>query len=69
MTPLGPPLLLGSLVMGGSAPGAGEVAADIAARISGAEYHRFDDLTHFGPMQDPARVASLVREFFDTSAP
>ena len=56
------------LVMGGSAPGAGEVASDVADRIPGAAYRRFEHLTHFGPMQDPAAVAAAIRDFFDTSS-
>ena len=52
-----------ALVMSGSAAGAGEYAPGVAERLANAEHRRFDGLTHFGPMQDPGRVAAVVRDF------
>jgi pimeloyl-ACP methyl ester carboxylesterase len=41
---------------GGETAGAAAWVPAIAARIAGARVERFDDLGHFGPMEDPGRV-------------
>jgi pimeloyl-ACP methyl ester carboxylesterase len=43
----------------------GALAPSVAAALPDARFVRFDDLTHFGPMQDPARVARLVIDLAD----
>ena len=35
----------------------------IADRLPDAELLRLNELGHFGPMEDPARMAAIVREF------
>jgi pimeloyl-ACP methyl ester carboxylesterase len=43
----------------------GALAPTVAAALPHGRFVRFDDLTHFGPMQDPARVARLVTDLAD----
>jgi pimeloyl-ACP methyl ester carboxylesterase len=43
----------------------GAFAPSVAAALPHARFVRFEDLTHFGPMQDPARVAGLVIDLAD----
>jgi pimeloyl-ACP methyl ester carboxylesterase len=55
------------VVAAGSAVGnmPGALAPSVAAALPCARFVRFEDLTHFGPMQDPARVAGLVFDLAD----
>jgi pimeloyl-ACP methyl ester carboxylesterase len=39
-------------------------AEETAARLPRGRYHRFDQLDHFGPLEDPAAVAAVVADFF-----
>jgi pimeloyl-ACP methyl ester carboxylesterase len=39
-------------------------AEETASRLPQGRYHRFDQLDHFGPLEDPAGVASVVADFF-----
>jgi len=41
-----------------------EFAEDVATRLPHGEYHRFDDLGHFGPLEDPGAVAEVIGRFF-----
>ena len=54
------------LIMGGSLddPGPGQVAEGVAARIQGSTFRRFDHLGHFGPLQDPDTIATVIDDFF-----
>jgi pimeloyl-ACP methyl ester carboxylesterase len=52
------------LVMAGVSGGASQFADAVADGIPGARFHRFDDLGHFGPLEDPAQVASVIETFF-----
>lgn len=54
------------LVMAGSSEegGPGAIARQVAERIPGGRFHEFPALGHFGPLQDPAAVAAVVRAFF-----
>ncbi|MEO5975087.1 MAG: hypothetical protein ABIQ38_07805, partial [Ilumatobacteraceae bacterium] len=38
------------------------IAPLIAAAIPGSHFIKFDDLGHLGPMQDPARLAAIIRQ-------
>jgi pimeloyl-ACP methyl ester carboxylesterase len=54
------------LVMG-APPEEGTPAAfadDVAQRLPRGEYHCFDHLGHFGPLEDPAAVAEVIGRFF-----
>lgn len=42
--------------------GPSSVAQRVATAIPGSHFVRYDDLGHFGPMQDPARFAAIIRE-------
>jgi hypothetical protein len=44
-------------------PGPALFAADIADAIDGASLHPHPELGHFGPLQDPERVAAEVQGF------
>jgi pimeloyl-ACP methyl ester carboxylesterase len=39
-------------------------AEETAARLPRGRYHRFEQLDHFGPLEDPAAVAAVVADFF-----
>ncbi len=41
------------------------LAPIVAERIPGAELLRFDDLGHFGPLEDPARMAAAIATALD----
>jgi len=41
------------------------VAPMIADALGNATLETFDDLTHFGPMEDPGAVAGSIRSFFE----
>jgi pimeloyl-ACP methyl ester carboxylesterase len=43
----------------------GALAPAVAAALPHGRFVRFEDLTHFGPMQDPGRVAGLVSDLAD----
>jgi len=54
------------LVMG-ARPEEGTPAAfaeDVADRLHHGEYHCFDALGHFGPLEDPKAVADVIGAFF-----
>jgi pimeloyl-ACP methyl ester carboxylesterase len=53
------------LVMAGNPDGnpPALIAAEVAAAIPRGRLRTFDDLGHFGPMQDPAAVAAALRAF------
>lgn len=38
------------------------IAPNIATAIPGSHFVRYDDLAHFGPMQNPARIAGAIRD-------
>ncbi|MHB1091172.1 MAG: alpha/beta fold hydrolase [Ilumatobacteraceae bacterium] len=38
------------------------IAPKIAAAIPGSHFARYNDLAHFGPMQDPVRFAAIIRQ-------
>ena len=54
------------LVMSGAPhePGPAQVAAGVAEQLPNGRLHTFPQLGHFGPLQDPAAVASVVAAFF-----
>jgi pimeloyl-ACP methyl ester carboxylesterase len=54
------------LVMGATPEEAtpAEFAEDVATRLPHGEYHRFDDLGHFGPLENPGAVAAVIGRFF-----
>jgi pimeloyl-ACP methyl ester carboxylesterase len=41
-----------------------DFAEDVALRLPHGEYHRFEHLGHFGPLEDPAAVAAVIGTFF-----
>lgn len=45
------------------------VSADIAARIDGARFERWEDSGHFAPLERPERFADLVRREIEHLAP
>lgn len=45
------------------------VSADIAARIRGARFERWDDSGHFAPLERPERFVELVRREIEHLAP
>jgi pimeloyl-ACP methyl ester carboxylesterase len=45
------------------------VSADIAARIDGARFERWEDSGHFAPLERPERFADLVRRQIEHLAP
>ena len=53
------------LVLGGSLtdPGPASAAEPLAERLAHATFHRFEELGHLGPMQDPAFVAQVIVRF------
>jgi pimeloyl-ACP methyl ester carboxylesterase len=59
------------LVLAGSGaenpPGA--IAPLVAEALPEGRFHRLEELTHLGPMQDPARVAAAVAAFADELPP
>jgi pimeloyl-ACP methyl ester carboxylesterase len=42
-----------------------QVAGLVAKALPSGQLERFDDLTHFGPMEDPATIAAAVRSALD----
>ncbi len=42
-----------------------DFAAEVARAIPRAHFHRFDDLGHFGPLDEPEEVAAVMQEFLD----
>lgn len=42
--------------------GPSAIAPLIAAAIPGSRFVKYDDLGHFGPMQDPVRFAAIIRQ-------
>ena len=42
--------------------GPSSIAPLIAAAIPGSHFKKYDDLGHFGPMQDPQRFISIIRQ-------
>ncbi len=40
-----------------------QAAPQVAEALPAGELRRFDDLAHFGPLEDPARFAAVVRDF------
>ncbi len=42
--------------------GPSSIAQRVAEAIPGSYFVRYDDLGHFGPMQDPARFATIIRQ-------
>ncbi|NCU81459.1 MAG: alpha/beta hydrolase, partial [Acidimicrobiia bacterium] len=44
-------------------------AANIAEQIAGAHFVEWQDLNHFGPMQQPERLAELVLEVDRLTSP
>ncbi len=46
-------------------PGPAAIAPLIAERIPNGRSHKIDGLGHFGPMQDPERIAAEITEAFD----
>jgi pimeloyl-ACP methyl ester carboxylesterase len=56
-----PVLVLGGRVDG---PGPGLWSEPLGERLPAGTFHRFDQLGHLGPMQDPALVADTVAAFF-----
>jgi pimeloyl-ACP methyl ester carboxylesterase len=40
------------------------MAEETAVRLPRGRYHQFDQLDHFGPLEDPAAVAAVVADFF-----
>ena len=54
------------LVLGGrvEAPGPGLWSEPLGDRLPAGSFHRFDQLGHLGPMQDPALVAATIAAFF-----
>ena len=42
--------------------GPSSIAPLIAEAIPGSHFIKFDDLGHFGPMQNPQRIASIIRQ-------
>ena len=44
-----------------------EVAETVAQALPRGEWHQFDDLGHFGPLEDPSGVAKVVEAFFRTA--
>jgi pimeloyl-ACP methyl ester carboxylesterase len=45
------------------------MAEETASRLPRGRYHQFDQLDHFGPLEDPAAVAAVVADFFATATP
>jgi len=41
-----------------------EFAEDVARSLPHGELHRFDHLGHFGPLEDPTAVATVIGRFF-----
>jgi pimeloyl-ACP methyl ester carboxylesterase len=41
-----------------------DFAEDVAISLPHGELHRFDDLGHFGPLEDPGAVAEVIGRFF-----
>lgn len=56
------------LVLAGEGEGPSDFAEAVAGNIPRGRFHRFEGLGHFGPMEDPARVAAIVEAFFDSLA-
>lgn len=52
---------------GGDADGPALIAALVADALPEGELRAFPDLGHFGPLEDPARFATLVAEFLGAS--
>jgi len=46
-------------------PGPAGVAAQVAERLPNGRLHADDELTHFGPLERPDRVADAAAEFFE----
>lgn len=42
--------------------GPSSIASRVATAIPDSHFVRYDDLTHFGPMQDPVRFATIIRQ-------
>ena len=60
---IGCPVVVAAGSPSDNAPGA--LAPMVADALALGRFVRFDDLTHFGPMQDPARIAGLVTTLAD----
>jgi pimeloyl-ACP methyl ester carboxylesterase len=54
------------LVMSGPAADGrpAEIASDVARQLPQGELHTFEQLGHFGPLEDPPAVAAVVSAFF-----
>lgn len=55
-------LTIPTWVISGENEGPATIAPLVAAAIPGSHFLKYGDLGHFGPMQDPARFASLIRQ-------
>lgn len=57
------------VLCGGDGGAPAQLAPMVAEKLPLGQLHRFDDLGHFGPLEDPAAVASVVRRFLDDGHP
>ncbi len=55
-------LTIPTWVISGENEGPASIAPLISTAIPGSHFIKFDDLGHFGPMQDPQRFISLIRQ-------
>ena len=46
--------------------GPGALAEPVAIALPRGEFHAFDDLSHFGPMEDPIAIAARIESFCST---
>ncbi|HKA02686.1 MAG TPA: alpha/beta hydrolase, partial [Acidimicrobiales bacterium] len=44
------------------------LAEETTSRLPRGRYHQFDQLDHFGPLEDPAAVGAVVADFFASPA-
>lgn len=56
-----------AVVMSGDGGFPAQLASEVARLMPDGELVAFDDLTHFGPFQDPPRMADAIAGFFLTS--
>ncbi|MDZ7675881.1 MAG: alpha/beta hydrolase [Acidimicrobiales bacterium] len=47
----------------------GQLAPMVAEQLPRGSFHRFEGLGHFGPLEDPARFAAVVRAFLEDPDP
>ena len=53
-----------TVAVGATEPGPADFAPRVAEQLPRGRLLRFEDLGHFGPLEDPARIASSILDAF-----